>query len=1825
MKSQLKTTLALSSAVTAVMLFVLVALAPSAHAAFTIKVISNDRSTTPATRAPLSDYKWLVQEDNTFDAVGNVGKFNSTDSLSVSIHKSNAKVLASGTGANPVVNLPPGRYFVSVQAGNHYNVGGSPVRAEDDGGSVTVVINKFPVPLAQITVLVFNDNAPINGAWDTVENLLGDFRVYLFDQLGQQSQDAFGNPIGTTYNVNPDGTPVVDANGNASIKSKGPGYVLSKSTLIDTTFNYNAVVPNLSPGKYGIWVQPSDGRPWVQTSTIEGTPGIDNWVLAGEPNFFTETGFFGVHSFIGFVLPSDYPGDAVYPKTQFATTGTGVVTGQVVQNRIFRPPLQMGLNPGDPVPTAYIGLSDNNAANQSVFVMGCPGQVTSGPATGSSCDANARFTINGVPPGTYTLTMWDYPLDQIIDFRTIVVPPAAAGPTPVAVPVENCPTNSATYPFCPSIVFQWFGNLEGCVAVPGNDCSSGKTGLPNEVINLRLRDGSLYQTTTSNTDGTYNFPEVFPFFKWIVVESDPADMKPMGATVKVDKGGPFANTTWDPTGNNNVIPLLEQRTDPAGTMTEAMILYMDNTNVIDWSKRPYGTDETGYIFGMVSYAFTRTPLNPANATQSPWEPGIPDVEMRLYKVTGYDTAGKPLFDRTAPVATTLSDSWNKNYPTGCLDAMKKAGIDINSGGIPLDSYIDCSETMPIWNQIKPGVFDGTYLFDRDAQGNPLPAGDYVVEAVAPNGYEVIKEEDQNFILAGPVFPDINPSLPQPAALKRLQRLMQLKKPNPAVTPPACVGPDHTIPAFMTYDGTTPVPNAGQVTPLCTMKLVHLQPAQNFNADFRFFTQVPLAARIIGLVTDDLALEFRAGNPRLGDKIGPSFMPVSFQDYAGNELARTYTDEWGQYNSLIPATFWTNTPNPTGVSPNIVNIVLNPPYKADPITRQLDPKRPEPWWKPGYPTAPFPMDVWAGKITYADTPMVPLRPGVDTVAIDCSLPDGTPVINQVNGPAGGPWVETPSATSLITISSGGLVQTGNLDPTFGGTLTKNYGFGTAGDVFVTPAGSQFGSANTKKLQVVTWTDAAVVANGLTLNADGTPGAALPSGVYQLTVRRADNHKMADIGITLHVGLPAAQVRKVIPGQLIQDAIDAANSGDLILVAPGAYPENLILWKPVRLQGYGAYATTIDAGAFTPDKQAAWTAKQTAITATGPANNWLIDAQQPDYFLETGAAVYVLAPTVQTSVTLPGGTAITVNTFGPGVNQAMIDGFTLTRANLGGGVNVHANAHYLQISNNKFVSNNGTFGGGIRIGTPTAVSNTVATLYATSNNDNVRILNNEISFNGGTGFNNGSGGGIALFKGTDNYVVGNNWICGNYASLGGAGIAQQGLSNNGLIENNTILFNESFDEGAGIFLSGETPITVAGITEGVGSVVINANLLQGNKAGNLGGAIGILRFNGQDVQANPDNTLAAKWYKAEIYNNMIVNNLSASFGGGIAISDALDVTIAGNTIANNDSTGTGEVALGAVPVNVDGADAVYNLPQGAQSTPMAAGIGVQPLSTTLLNVMTDAATKAKYLNRYDTNPVIVNDIIYGNLSYYWAGFDQNVNAGVTTPPKYAIWDLGVFGDPAGATGLLNPQYSLLTRQNDPAFSFPGGRSVKPYPFNSAAPTGNNVVGDPKLVSTYRNTINATQGGAAIGNFISFNYSPISLAGNYHINAASPARGAGSVGAPVFSWNSTYLDLDFDGDSRAAPVDVGADYYNAKGDVNGDGVVNIFDVLIALQMATGNYPAAQVTAGMLNNVHVAPLSVTGRPAGGVAQYNPPAIDTVSVADALLILQRAVGVVFW
>lgn len=291
----------------------------------------------------VSGFRWLLQEDKTF-AVDPANPSTVPDELlSMGFHASNhpPALAFDGTGlsgnvevdAVNITGVPAGRYYVSVLPYAGYSISGNQAvvlpNADDPDqtlDNVTVVVQKQPIPTAQIAIYLFHDNAPINGTPDLPEETdpgIGQpghvdwtqFELFLEEPAGrygqnggQVIQDVFGNPLGTEYQHGcdaegqPDADPntfygCFDANGDPIVSSLGNG-------TLQPDENGFLTVKNIAPGKYGVIIippTPSADPGWVQTSTIEGSKVIDAWVKANEPPLFVEFGLPGPHVFVGFV------------------------------------------------------------------------------------------------------------------------------------------------------------------------------------------------------------------------------------------------------------------------------------------------------------------------------------------------------------------------------------------------------------------------------------------------------------------------------------------------------------------------------------------------------------------------------------------------------------------------------------------------------------------------------------------------------------------------------------------------------------------------------------------------------------------------------------------------------------------------------------------------------------------------------------------------------------------------------------------------------------------------------------------------------------------------------------------------------------------------------------------------------------------------------------------------------------------------------------------------------------------------------------------------------------------------------------------------------------------------------------------------------------------------------------------------------------------------------------------------------------------------------------------------------------------------------------
>ena len=522
--------------------------------------------------------------------------------------------------------------------------------------------------------------------------------------------------------------------------------------------------------------------------------------------------------------------------------------------------------------------------------------------------------------------------------------------------------------------------------------------------------------------------------------------------------------------------------------------------------------------------------------------------------------------------------------------------------------------------------------------------------------------------------------------------------------------------------------------------------------------------------------------------------------------------------------------------------------------------------------------------------VQLPGGQTTQPVSCTLDAATPQIYAVSVPYANVSNNTDRS---FTISGQGFGATqGSGQVTLNGVSLPTTSWSNT-QIAVTVPGSTTGGP--QKLRVTAANGQGTV-NGLTFHVIKTTGAS------------AERYNPAILEVGPGKTFAPAETLPAAADHAIQRALDAAPAGALVVVYPnkpsanprqnprGAYYENLIITKPVKLQGVGpgspdgsVRGSIIDGGAFAGDSPVATDWYTRIGTATWAGNQTIYDGADISIFVpSSGGNAF---PTTYSAFTAPSidgfdlrggdqqGFPGNINAIGGGPTG--LPGGLITQ---GGAIFANAYARNLQITNN-VVQNNGGAYGTIRIGTldlPAPDTN--------NHNEGVVIANNRIIQNAGTN----QAGGIGLFNGSDNYQVFRNDICGNFSSEYGGGVSAVGYSPNGTIHDNRIYFNESFDEGGGIMIAGALPANTATLSPGSGPVSIYNNLIQANLSNDDGGG---LRF------------LMAGNFPMNVYNNFIVNNISTHEGGGIGINDAPNVRVYNNTIMKNLTTATAVTSNGA----------------------------------------------------------------------------------------------------------------------------------------------------------------------------------------------------------------------------------------------------------------------------------------------------------------------------
>jgi hypothetical protein len=1766
----------------------------------------------------MTDYRWMIEEDQTFhndNALTPNSATGPTNSLGTNFHRSYMNVVATGcTGPKSCnegqtingaaapsyekttpdqVYLDPNKYYyISILPGD----AGDPATGAADTGhtmsgatigpgqlAVNILLEESPLPPAQMSIFVFEDNNPTNGDVDGPEEAqgLGGFSIVINDArgatgdpAGQMTYDAFNMPI-TNYlaQLRPDLCPLTpDAAGLQGQVITCPEKDIHGNP---SPLAGHALIKNISPGRYDVLVNPSaaregKGENWIQVSTLEGTRANDAFTKAGEPPYFQEFGSPGFHAFVGFFNPAHVP----------AAAGTNAIKGRIVNLHMSRPSKVDLLN-GSHEPlsasTCYVGLNSNAGNGQNVAF--------------AQCDDNGNFTLSGVAPGAYQIVVWDQWLDQIIDYHDVTIPAGSSGKTyPAATQTADCPFGCIGE-------FSWFTRvITRTFLDDGTHKASDNTpGVAQVPFTIRYRDGSFSNTSLTDSSGTANFAELFPLFNWYVMESDTTRYKGTAVHVVVDGGGqpdtagPYAGilNSHYPTGETT------ERFDSGNVLSEGLQGFISQTQITEWGKRPYNVGENGGIQGTIVYSSTRPFDDPRYLVQNLWEPLVPRVTINLYS------------ESTAPDGSQLLKLVNTAKSSSFDDATASLSCP---GQDPADPFVSqtlgsnvtkCYDGFHAWNQVQPLVYDGRYQFTTiypggiKADGTPvvagetpvaMPTGNYVVEVVPPPGYDIVKEEDKNILIGDTwIAPDVQQFgalgsifiLPDQATLNNAIPGSQLPLPaqscqldasgnpiastcvnyaNNATTDlgmtnggnsfPSCVGNLHRVPDYLTLYGAGTegsgqvAPFAGADRPLCDRKEVTLSDQMQATANFYLFTPVPGAAHFTGMILNDASAEFNPVNPDYGEKFAVPFVPVSIRDFNGVEINRVYSDQWGMFNGLAPSSWQVNVPTPAGYGPDMLITCMNDP---GPIPDGNGGLMTDPAYNPMYSNFCYTLPFMPSTTVYLDTPVLPIAAFASHYTrVDCAYPDATPAIKRVDASVGfGPYL--PKGGGTLTIQALGTVEVPNPDyegptataaPHNQRTIQRTYHFGT------TPGSVSIGGV-TLDPNNVSWGDTSIT---VTVPNNTTGG--------QLVVTTAAGKQTVE---SVNVVIEDQQPTRVSASgagdyKSIQDAIDNAKPGDLILVDAGTYNELVIMDRPVRLQGVGANSVIINAAKYPTTKLDAWRPRINTLFGIDQDGNQTLPALvdplpgqeitggvvllEPSVLgTEEGPGIAVLAKNANALACLVKNTSNTnyLRNFNCGASR--IDGISVTGGDSGGGIFVNGWAHNLEISNNRVYGNAGTMNGGIRVGVPYLEGLTLTAQQANSGygfNKNLRLHNNAVNMNGmiePTGGSIGAGGGITLASGTDNYSINYNYVCGNYSMGDGGGIAHIGYSSNGSITHNTIIFNQSYQQsgnvhGGGIVIESE-PSTIGVQTPGTGNVTIDANLIQGNfaESGN-GGGIRLQDMNGAETSFRGHGPWAA-----HVTNNMVVNNVAGLSGGGISVRSSSAVTIENNTVANND-------AVTIVATNI----------AGNRSTPNPAGISSEPGA-----------------NGVASRPTIINDIVWQNRSFY---FDASSGAPLICSSNTAsnascvqlaaqthvgdcdssahYWDLGVVGDTKPGT-TLSASYSVLT---------PATYALPAY----AAATAHNRNGDPNFQGSYCNGTGNTNvfkgfnAAATIdeaGNYVDLRYGPLTQMkdvttyfGDYHVATPSAAidNGTAGTGATVAPKH------DFDNDVRpqGAGYDVGADEF-------------------------------------------------------------------------------------
>ncbi len=676
----------------------------------------------PGYLAPIPNYKWILNLDNTGDPNQANGDAMCHPSTNLNYpqgcnwpsirYQVPSPLISEGTqldwnatsnGFLPVWNAQTGRglkyncapvgqltpvpcrYLVSVMA-DGYQIGGANFTVPAPGqGIIKVFLNPFPIPLGTIKMRAFADVAPTNGAFDeATESGLPGFQGLVNDINGVVTADGFGNPLCTQYKTDANGLTIVDANGiptplkpaiwvpkdpshpNNYYNESYPGHCVSDSAG-------DITIPNMPPNHYSVTVQPPDAvaDQWVQTTTLEGNHDHDVWITANDTGLDTERVVGGEPvPFVdfGFAHATAQPGPTVWKCTGQAgtTSGCGVIQGQLYGAIPYVPGLY-GLPAGGNVMGGQAGIKLDRPIQRGWVALNSlnasTGDYDVSVAT-IPTDSAGYFKLTNVPDGEYLVSIWDKPQEYLFDQFNVVVS-------------HGTVVDMGTLP-----LFGWFAHVSGKVCIDLNHngrCDPGDPPLFHALVqNLnRTNNAMIGGINTSYTDdhGNYNFMEAYPLGLMSINQFFNTRFKTTGVT-------------WQSCNDP------KEHTVPGLYVDVSYLPIIGQCGRLDWAVAPYDSSnaDTGNIVATLFYDEIRQKYNARQAQTLDHQGGIPGFA----------------FEQFTPVPAPAGTAPNLIDPlTGYLLNADGSYATHEAASSPLFTYYSETNAPP------------AQCWPQDANGNPI--------------------------------------------------------------------------------------------------------------------------------------------------------------------------------------------------------------------------------------------------------------------------------------------------------------------------------------------------------------------------------------------------------------------------------------------------------------------------------------------------------------------------------------------------------------------------------------------------------------------------------------------------------------------------------------------------------------------------------------------------------------------------------------------------------------------------------------------------------------------------------------------------------------------------------------------------------------------------------------------------------------------------------------------------------------------------------------------------------------------------------------------------